>query len=152
MAEGAHYTWTLRVSTTHTDCASVFVRKHRFDVGAPVHFDVEYDAISALEYVLGAIGADIVNGLQALARKRRLEIDHIEAVVQGELNNPLTHLGVIGEEGHPGLEKVSVKVYVASLEAEAEIQRLWQEMLARSPLVWTFQSAIQFELHMQVVI
>jgi hypothetical protein len=152
MEESARYTWTLRVSTTRQDCASVFVRTHQFDVGAPVHFDVEYNAISALEYVLGAIGADIVNGLQALARKQRLELDHVEAVVQGELNNPLTYLGVIGEDGHPGLEKVSVKVYVASLEAEEELQRVWQEMLARSPLVRTFQAAIHFELHMQVVI
>lgn len=146
------YTWTLRVGTTHRDGATVFVRTHQFRVGMPVQFDEEYEAISALEYVLGAIGADIVNGLHSLARQRRVEIDHVEAVVQGQLNNPLTALGVIGEEGHPGLEKVKVTVYVASIETEAEVHRVWQEMLARSPLVRTFQSAIQFDLSFQVVI
>lgn len=146
------YQWTLRVSSAGRGRATVFVRKHQFSVGAPVQFDAEYDAISALEYVLGAIGADIVNGLQALARKRRVAVDSVEAVVQGELNNPLTHLGVIGEEGHPGLERVTVKVYVASLEAEESIQGVWQELLARSPLVRTFQPAIQFDLHLQVSI
>ena len=145
------YTWTLRVSATDGSHATVFARKHQFRVGTPVHFDETYDAITALEYVLGAIGADIVNGFQALARKRRVAIDHIEAVVQGELNNPLTVLGVIGESGHPGLEKVNVRVYLASLEAEADVRRLWQDMLALSPLVRTFQSAIQFELDLQVV-
>jgi hypothetical protein len=93
-----------------------------------------------------------VNGLQTLARKRRLAIKRVEAVVEGELNNPLAYLGVVGETGHPGLQKVHVKVYVASIEEEATIQRLWQETLATSPLVCTFQAAIQLDLRLQLVI
>ena len=146
------YTWTLRVSTAGKDRATVFARTHQFSVGAPVQFDTAYSAITALEYVLGAIGADVVHGMQALARKRRVEVDHVEAVVEGELNNPLTYLGVVGESGHPGLEQVSVKVYAASIATEAEIQRVWQEMLDKSPLVRTFQPAIRFELSLQVVL
>ena len=146
------YTWTLRVSATSTHDARVFVRQHQFTVGVPVQFDTTYNAISALEYVLGALGADVVNGLQLLARKRRVELDQVEAVVQGALNNPLTALGVVGESGHPGLEKVQITVYVASLAAEEDIQRLWQEMLARSPLVRTFQPLLQLELRLQMSI
>jgi OsmC-like protein len=146
------YTWTLRVGTTSQGGITAFVRKQQFSVGAPVQFDEEYAGITALEYVLGAIGADVVHGLQSLARKRRVAIDHIEAVVQGELNNPLTYLGVVGESGHPGLERVRVKVYLASLAIDEDIQQLWQEMLARSPLVRTFQSAIAFELSLQVLL
>src|SRR5438876_5427118 len=123
-----HYTWTLRVSTAGKDRATVFARQHQFTVGAPVQFDPAYDAITALEYVLGAIGADVVHGLQALARKRWVEVDHVEAVVEGELNNPLTYLGVVGESGHPGLERVSVKVYVASIAAEERSEEHTSEL------------------------
>ena len=119
------YTWTLRVSATERGQATVFTRQHQFRVGAPVHFDKAYEAVSALEYVLGAIGADLVNGLQTLARKRRMAIEQLEAVVDGELNNPLTYLGAVGEAGHPGLEKVRVRVYLASPEEATAIQRLW---------------------------
>ena len=129
------HTWTLRVSATERGQATVFTRQHQFCVGAPVHFDRGYEAISALEYVLGAMGADVVNGLQRLARKRRVAVERLEAVVMGELSNPLTYLGVIGETGPPGLEKVRIRVYLASPEEEATVQRLWQEMLATSPLV-----------------
>src|SRR5262249_206890 len=146
------YTWTLRVSTAGKDRATVFARTHQYSVGAPVQFDAAYDAITALEYVLGAIGADVVHGIQTLARKRRVEIDHVEAVVEGELNNPLTYLGVVGESGHPGLERVSVKVYVASIAAEAEVRRVWQDMLDRSPLVRPFQAAVRFEFSLQVIL
>ena len=54
--------------------------------------------------------ADLVNGLQTLGRRRRVVIDQVEAVVEGELNNPLTYLGVVGETGHPGLERKSGSV------------------------------------------
>jgi hypothetical protein len=79
-------------------------------------------------------------------------IEQLEAVVVGELNNPLTYLGVIGETGHPGLEKIRIRVYVASPEEEAIIQSLWQEILAISPLVRTFQAAIQLDLSLQVIV
>jgi hypothetical protein len=139
------HTWTLRVSATERGQATVYTRQHQFCVGAPVHFDRSYEEVSALEYVLGAIGADLVNGIQRLARRRRIAIEQLEAVVVGELNNPLTYLGVIGETGHPRLEKIRIKVYLASPEAEATIQRLWQETLATSSLVRMFQASIQLE-------
>jgi hypothetical protein len=146
------HTWTLRIGAMGDGQAAVFARQHQFRIGAPVNFDRTYEAVSALEYVLGALGADLVNGLQILAHKRRVVIEQLEAVVVGELNNPLTYLGVIGETGHPGLEQVRIKLYLASPEPEVTIQRLWQEMLERSPLVRTFQAAIQLELSLQVIV
>jgi OsmC-like protein len=146
------YQWSVRVGNVSGDRVTVYVRQHRFDVGAPVQFDQKYDSLTALEYVLGAIGADIVNCLRTVARRRRVEIDKVEALVSGKLNNPLTHLGVVGEEGHPGLETVSVRVYVSSMEKEDRIRQVWAEMQERSPLVCTFRSAIHLELELQVII
>jgi OsmC-like protein len=144
-------TWSLRISARERAQAIVFTRQHQFRVGAPLQFDRDDETVSVLEYVLGALGADLVNGLQILARKRRVTIEQLEAVVVGELNNPLTYLGVIGETGHPGLEKVRIRVYLSSPAEEATIQSLWQEMLTTSPLVHTFQAALQLELSLQMM-
>jgi OsmC-like protein len=146
------HTWTLRGCAMGGEQATVFARQHQFRVGAPVNFDRTYGAVSALEYVLAALGSDLVNGLQILARKSRVVIEQLEAVVVGELNNPLTYLGVIGESGHPGLEQLCIRVYLASPEQESTIQHLWQEMLERSPLVRTFKAALQLELGLQVIV
>jgi hypothetical protein len=145
------HTWRLRVSATGGGQATVYSRQHQFRIGAPLDFDRASPTLSAMEYALGALGADVVNGLQLLAHQRRVGIEQLEAVIIGELNNPLTYLGVIGESGHPGVEKVSIKVYVASLAEETAIQHLWQEVLARSPLVRTFRHAVQLELILQVL-
>jgi hypothetical protein len=146
------FVWGLRVRSAGKDRATVYVRQRRFEVGAPLQFDQEYDAVTALEHALAAIGADLVNGLRALARRRRVEVEEVEATVEGVLNNPLVHLGVVGETGHPGLETVTVKVYVRSLAPEEKVHEVWKETLEKSPLVHTFEKAAKLDLSMQVVI
>lgn len=116
-----------------------------------MQFDEEYRQITALEYFLGAVAADVVNGLQAQARTRRIDIDDVEALVNGELNNALTFLEVVGEEGHPGLEKLRIKVYVSSAENEEKVKLVWDETLRKSPLLNTLGTAINMELSIRVV-
>lgn len=142
--------FSLRVSAAGDGSATAFTRTHRFVVGAPVTFDEQDPRVSALEYVLGAFGADLVNGLVAAARARHRVVDHAEAVVKGELDDPLAHLGVIGATGHPGLARVHVKVYASTNEDEHTIQDLWKQTLERSPLVRTLERAVKLDLELAV--
>jgi len=139
--------WSLRITRSAGEAeANVFVRKHHFAVGAPLSFDEEYKKVTALEYALGALGADLINGVAELARKKRVELDQLEAVVQGELENALAHLGVIGAEGSPRLAWVGMKVYVSSLDDEDVIRGLWEQAVQSSPLARTLQGAVGLEL------
>ncbi|GIW78539.1 MAG: hypothetical protein KatS3mg105_0346 [Gemmatales bacterium] len=127
--------------------ASVAVRRQCFSVGQAIEFDSEAPLASALEYVLGALGADIVTGFKRLADRRGVAVDEVEALITGRLNNPLVYLGVVGEKGNPGLEHVSVKVFVSTFAPADTIEEVWQEVLRRSPLVCTFRRAVTLELN-----
>lgn len=144
--------WDIRAHSTARDSVQVYARQHAFRVGAPIHFDVEYGEITALEYVLGALAADVVGSFRALAHKRRLDVDQVEALVHGDLQNPLMYLGVVGEQGDPGIERLALKCYVSSLDDEEDVKRVWEEALARSPLARTFTEAGTLEISMQVII
>ena len=144
--------WTLRVRAARKGPNTIYVRQHRLQAGEPLHFDEKYEHVTALEYLLGAIGADLAGGLQVIARRRRLRVNEIEAVVSGEVNNPLTYLGVVGEEGHPGLEQAAVTVFVSSPEREERVRCAWKEALRRSPLVQTLKSAVRLDLDVKLVI
>ncbi len=141
-------TCTLRITATGRDVARVSVRRQQFPVGAPIEFDVESPRVAAIEYALGAVGGEIVNGLQAFARRRRVQLDQIEAVVNGELERPLTYLEVVGENGRPRIRHIRVKVYISSSEDEATLRRLWTETLARLPLVCTLEGAVPLEIEL----
>ncbi len=134
-------TWTLRVVAAGQPPITVYPRSHRLEVGEPLTFDSAHPHLTALEHALGAIGADLAGTLQVLARRRRIALDNVEASVTGSLRNPLTFLEVVGEEGDPGIERVTVTMYVSSPAPEADLQALWQRALVLSPLACTFAQA-----------
>jgi uncharacterized OsmC-like protein len=133
---------SVRVKSTEAARSTVFVRRHQFAVGKPLTFDREDPEVSAMEYLAAAVAADLVGTLRKVARERRVVIDEIEAVVQGDLDNALTFLGVVGEEGEPSLKTLSVKVYAGTSAPEEEVQAVWQAVLARSPLNTTLRRGI----------
>lgn len=130
--------------------ASAYVRSRTVEIGAPLTFDPEYPQVTALEHLLAAVAGDIVTGFSELARKNRLRLSHVEAVIHGELENPLVSLGVVGEEGHPGLSSLSVKVFVESSADQGAIRQVWNETLHRSPMVNTFQRAVRFNVELEL--
>jgi hypothetical protein len=44
-----------------------------------------------------------------------------------------------------------VRVYASSEEAPGEVEQVWSELLARSPLACTLARAVQLDLSLQVV-
>ena len=141
-------TWSLRVRSVGRRRAVAYARQHRFEIGAPVEFDERADAVSALEYALGALAGDLVNTFTELARRRRVPLDGVEAVVSGALDNPLTVLEVVGEQGRPVLETVTLKVYVTSPAPSGQIEALWSDAQALSPLTVTLRGALDLQLHL----
>lgn len=138
--------WNLRIIAEGREPATVYVRKHQFRVGVPLQFDPEYQHITALEYALSSLAADVVGGLQVVSHRRRLKLDCIEAVASGELNNPLTYLGVVGETGNPSLEHVNMTVYVSSTAKEEDVRQIWEEVLQKSPLVQTLKPTVKLDI------
>lgn len=146
------FTWSVRLRATGRGKASAYVRKTSFEIGLPLQFDQEYEAVTAIELLLAALGADLVNAFGQLARRRRVEIHDAEALVTGRVNNPLVHLGVVGETGHPGLEHATVHIFVGSDADESVIRQLWDEVVAKSPVVHTLRPAVSLDLTLNLTI
>jgi hypothetical protein len=133
--------FSLRVTAPDPDVARVSVGRRQFSIGRPLEFDEASPHIAAIEYALGAVGGEVVNGLRAFASRRRLSIDDVEAVVSATLENGLTYLEVIGEQGQPRIARIHVKVFVAAGDAAAT-RSLFEHMLDRLPLVCTLRAAL----------
>ena len=103
-----------------------------------------------LEAVIGAAGSDVLGTFQKIARERRIVLDELEATVQGDLNNALTYLGVIGEEGDPSLRALTIKVYASTGAPDAEVRAAWAAALARSPLANTLARCVDLKLDLQI--
>ena len=136
---------SLRVTAPGPGAARVSVGRRQFSIGRPVEFDDASPHVAAIEYALGAVGGEVVNGLREFARRRRLAIDAVEALVSGELQDGLAYLEVIGEAGRPRLRRIAVKVFVASVDHEAT-RALFDEMIERLPLISTLREAAEVDV------
>ncbi|MSS70092.1 MAG: OsmC family peroxiredoxin [Candidatus Latescibacteria bacterium] len=146
------YTWTVRVQGAGDREAKVYARNHAFTVGQQASFDERDPRPSAVEYLLGALGGDLVSGFRAQAARQRVTVDAVELTLSGRLNNVLTHLGVVGEAGHPGFEAITGTLYVSADADEATLETVWRTTLERSPLVHTLTRCVALSLTLRVMV
>jgi hypothetical protein len=140
-------TLSLRVTAPGPAIARVSVGRRHFSIGRPIEFDEASPHVAALEYALGAVGGEVVNGLREFARRRRLALDAVEALVTGEVEDGLAYLEVIGEDGPPRIRRIAIKVFVASVDDKAT-RALFDETIERLPLVSTLRDALDLEIEL----
>lgn len=102
--------------------------------------------MSALEYALGAVGAEIAGGLRAFASRRRVTLEAVEAVVNAEVEHALAYLEVVGEASPPRIARVHVTLYVSSPEDEPTVRGVLDEALQRLPIVSTLGPLVRLDI------
>ncbi len=133
------HTWTVRVRTAGDQEVVVYSGTHSIRVGKPVSFQPDEPLPTALELFLAAFAADILGGLQRELKARRIGVDGVEFSVNCTLNNPLTYIGVVGETGDPGIKSLDGTLYVTGDLDDLDLESVWKEVLARSPLACTLR-------------
>jgi len=129
------YEWRVRVRSTDNRAATAYARNFSFTLGQPASFDESDDHPSALEHVLAALAADLVNGFASHCRQAALEIDDLECTVKGRLHDVLAHVGL--SEGDPSLAGIDLSLFATSPEKGAILREAWQAVRKRSPLFQT---------------
>lgn len=148
-------TWALvsvRASSPGKRETVVYARGTRVDFGPSIPFDTEAPRMAAVEGLLAAAAADILGNLRQVARSRRLPLDEVEARLEARLSHPLAQLGVVGEEGEPAIEALSLRAYLSSSAPPDEIETAWLEALRRCPVVNTLRATVSLELSWQTVL
>jgi uncharacterized OsmC-like protein len=148
----AAHAWTVRLRWDGAQATTVYARTQAFTVGPPASFTTSDPHPSAVEVLLGALGADLTNGFQLQAARTGITVDAMELALSGRLGNALVYLGVIGEEGNPGFRQISGTLYVSADADEAQLQRIWQTTLARAPIYNTLKPAVTLTLDLRVML
>ncbi len=144
------HTWSVRVRRVDDLESRAYAGKNAFSVGKQASFSGEEALPTAVEYLLGALGADMLSGFQRQAAKRGIAIQGAEMVVSGRLDNPLVFLGVIGAEGKPSFASITATFYVGADADEPVLEEAWRATIALSPLASTLERCIPLKLSMQL--
>jgi TusA-related sulfurtransferase/uncharacterized OsmC-like protein len=143
LEQAKSFVWRARVRGLGGMAAEVFVRNHSFTVGQPASFDTADQAISAVECLLGSLGACIAVGFQWRASQKGITVHNLEVALQARAKDILVYLG-LQDEGNPGLTDVRAVVYVDADADPQTLAELLQETVRRSPVTQTFQNSGTF--------
>jgi len=144
------YRWQTRIYWDGGLQPKVFCRNHSWLVGQPASFDVQDAAPSAVEYVLGALGACLAMGFQIRASQQKVEIDELEISLSGQIDNIFVFLGT-EQSGHSGFKEIRGTIYVASDADDEVLETLWTETLAASPVTNTLTRDVAINVELRVI-
>ena len=143
--------FSVRVGRTAEQSARAYARGQAFELGSQASLRESDPNPSAVEYVLGALGGDLLIGLDRAASAAGVTVHAVEIALTGRLDNLLVHLGVIGEQGHPGFRAIDGTVYVSADSDPQTIESAWQRTLARSPLYNTLTRCADVTIRLAVM-
>ncbi len=149
-AQARDYRWQARIHWDSGLQAKVFCRNHSWSVGQPASFDVRDAAPSAVEYVLGALGACLAMGFQIRASQQKIEIDALEISLSGQIDNIFVFLGT-EQSGHSGFKEIRGTIYVASDADDEVLETLWEETLTASPVTNTLTRDVDINIDLRVI-
>jgi TusA-related sulfurtransferase len=148
-ARAREYEWRARVRHTGPLTGTVYVRNFSFAVGQPASFEEKDAHASAVEYLLGAVGAELAVGFHGECARDGLVLDDCELTVRGSLHNVLAHLGL--EEGDPSLRRLEVKCFASTPEDEGRVRTAWERTLGRAPVLSTLRKAAEVDVRLSFV-
>lgn len=143
------YVWRLRTRSTGHQQATVYCRNFSWQLGQSASFEEKDAHPSAVEALLGALGASLATAYATEAARAGLEVDDIELTVTGKLHNVLAHMGL--EEGDPSFAAIEVKCYASTMDDEAKARAAFETVAARSPIAATLAKATSLTLKFAVV-
>jgi uncharacterized OsmC-like protein len=144
--------WTVRVQAGDTKTAAARAGRSSFVIEGQASFGDGGAHPCAVEYLLGALGGDLVCGFRTQAARRGIEVDSLELSITGRLNNALAHVGVIGEDGHAGIEAIDGTLFVSAEAGDADMAEIWRATLGHSPLVQTLQRCVELSLEVKLTL
>lgn len=144
------YEWSVRVRAEKELKAKVYSRNHTFLAGQPADFSPKVDAPSAIDYLLASLASCLTVGYKAQASRKNIEIDHLELSLKAGLENVLFHLE-LEEEGSPKLRSISGTFFVSSPEPEEELEGIWSNTLARSPIYQSLKQCTSIDIKLSIV-
>lgn len=157
LAKARNHGWKVRAKLTTGIDVRVFARNHQFDLGQPASFNTEDPHPGAVEVMIGALASCIVSGLAWRLRRAGWNVANIEAALSAKPGNILVFLD-IEEEGSPGVEVISGRVFVSAEapaavdDAVSALQTVFEDTLRRSPVARTLSHGTRLEISCTLVV
>ncbi len=140
--------WSVRVRTLNEPTVTAPLKGANLRLLDTLSFDPKAKLPCSLESALASYGADLVTGFKRVLNQKRVEVFSIEADVKANLENPMVHIGVVGEFGSPRINLIRATLYVTANCERNLLETTLATVLERSPLHQTLIRATEIQVRL----
>ena len=143
--------WAIRAVSVGRRETKLYAGNTTLVAGVQLNLQPSSERESAFELMLSALAAYVIEGFRAQLEKRGVNPFGLELLLKAKLDNPLVHLGVIGESGDPGASSITATIYVSAEAEEPDLEQALDDALARAPVFSTLKRAVMIDLKLAVL-
>ncbi len=141
----------VRVHAAAGESVRVYAGGVAWTVDGRTRFGAGEGGPSALDALLGALGADLALAFTRAARHAGVAVRALEITLEARVENALVVLDVIGESGSPALTEITGAAFASADVDPALAARLWADAIARSTIHATLARATRLAIALRLV-
>lgn len=151
--ESLYYDLFMRGTCPDLNTVNVYTDRRNIEVNEVVSFDIEFDQITAISYLLSSLlSSTIITAINEL-KQNDIVLDEIEGTIQAQLTNPLRMIPVRGYTDPSLIDNIKIKLfYYADTVDYDKVSELIRDAQLFNPIYQLIDKGQKISLNIEFVL
>lgn len=145
--ESTNYDFSFRGVLAENNELKLFTNNNYISINSDVHFDINGDEKSSINYFACSLLGGIIHTLLNQAKLKNIDLEEIEGKIYLTLKNPLTLLGVRGYIDEPFISDSLINIYLYADIKDEDLIAFCEDSLKYSYIYNTLKSSINIKIN-----
>lgn len=151
LKESKYYNIDLRSVGQNDDSNKVYIDNTSYTIAKEISFDSENTEATSMTHFADSIASSVIFSITNYDKKHDELVDEIEGKFSFQLVNPLSYIGVIGYDGEPKIDEITMVLYIVSVAEEDELKELCDKAMKNSLILNSIKDSIKINTRVKLV-
>ncbi|MCH4009448.1 hypothetical protein [Companilactobacillus sp.] len=151
LKESKYYNIDLRTVGQNDDSNKIYIDNTSYTIAKEISFDSENTEATSMTHFADSIASSVIFSITNYDKKHDELVDEIEGKFSFQLVNPLSYIGVIGYDGEPKIDEITMVLYIVSVAEEDELKELCDKAMKNSLILNSIKGSIKINTRVKLV-
>ncbi|WP_300562887.1 hypothetical protein [Companilactobacillus sp.] len=151
LKESKYYNIDLRTVGQNDDSNKIYIDNTSYTIAKEISFDSENTEATSMTHFADSIASSVIFSITNYDKKHDELVDEIEGKFSFQLVNPLSYIGVIGYDGEPKIDEITMVLYIVSVAEEDELKELCDKAMKNSLILNSIKDSIKINTRVKLV-
>lgn len=151
LKESKYYNIDLRTVGQNDDSNKIYIDNTSYTIAKEISFDSENTEATSMTHFADSIASSVIFSITNYDKKHDELVDEVEGKFSFQLVNPLSYIGVIGYDGEPKIDEITMVLYIVSVAEEDELKELCDKAMKNSLILNSIKDSIKINTRVKLV-